>query len=102
MPDYSLINPLCEALEVTVPELLEGQTSYESINEKQLIDLLRKTQQLENQKIMLYGIIFSTMGVSMQALARTSGSHFLSISMLILYVVESLLGLGMIIKYLLK
>lgn len=42
MPDYSLINPLCEALDVTVSELLEGQASYNSMNEKQLIDLLRK------------------------------------------------------------
>ena len=102
MPEYSLINPLCEALDVTVSELLEGQKSYESINEKQLIDLVRKIQQLEDQKLMLYGIIFSTMGVSMKALAHTSGSHILSMCMLILSVVESLLGLGMIIKYLLE
>lgn len=40
MPDYSLINSLCEALDVTVSELLEGQASYNSMNEKQLIDLL--------------------------------------------------------------
>lgn len=40
MPDYSLIHPLCEALDVTVSELLEGQASYNSMNEKQLIDLL--------------------------------------------------------------
>ena len=52
MPDYSLINPLCEALDVTVSELLEGQASYNSMNEKQLIDLVRKIQQLEDQKIM--------------------------------------------------
>ena len=102
MPEYSLINPLCEALDVTVSELLEGQKSYESINEKQLIDLVRKIQQLEDQKLMLYGIIFSTMGVLMKALAHTSGSHILSMCMLILSVVESLLGLGMIIKYLLE
>ena len=64
MPDYSLINPLCEALDVTVSELLEGQASYNSMNEKQLIDLVRKIQQLEDQKIMFYGIIipFLTVG----------------------------------------
>lgn len=54
MPDYSLINPLCEALDIVVSELLEGQASYNSMNEKQLIDLLRRIQQLENQKFMLY------------------------------------------------
>lgn len=102
MPDYSLINPLCEALDVTVSELLEGQASYNSMNEKQLIDLVRKIQQLENQKTMLYGIIMSTMGVSMQALAHTTGSHFMSVCMLLLSFVESLLGVGMIIYYLLK
>ena len=54
MPDYSLINPLCEALDVAVSELIEGQALYNSMNEKQLIDLLRRIQQLENQKFMLY------------------------------------------------
>lgn len=102
MPDYSLINPLCEALDVTVSELLDGQASYNSMNEKQLIDLVRKIQQLEDQKIMFYGIIMSTMAVSMQALAHTAGSQILSGCMLFLSIVESLLGLGMIIKYLLK
>lgn len=102
MPDYSLINPLCEALDVTVSELLEGQAAYNSINEKQLIDLVRKTQQLENQRIMLYGVILITMGVSMQALSHVTGSQFLSVCMLLLSIVESLLGLGMILKYMLK
>ena len=102
MPDYSLINPLCEALDVTVSELLEGQASYNSMNEKQLIDLVRKIQQLEDQKIMFYGIIMSTMGVSMQDLEHTAGSQILYGCMLFLSIVESLLGLGMIIKYLLK
>lgn len=102
MPDYSLINPLCEALDVTVSELLEGQASYNSMNEKQLIDLVRKIQQLEDQKIMFYGIIMSTMAVSMQALAHTAGSQILSGCMLFLSIVETLLGLGMILKYLLK
>ena len=102
MPDYSLINPLCEALDVTVSELLEGQASYNSMNENQLIDLVRKIQQLEDQKIMFYGIIMSTMAVSMQALAHTAGSQILSGCMLFLSIVETLLGLGMILKYLLK
>lgn len=102
MPDYSLINPLCEALDVTVSELLDGQASYNSMNEKQLIDLVRKIQQLEDQKIMFYGIIMSTMAVSMQVLAHTAGSQILSGCMLFLSIVETLLGLGMILKYLLK
>ena len=78
MPDYSLINPLCEALDVTVSELLEGQASYNSMNEKQLIDLLRRIQQLENQKFMLYGIIMISMGVSMQALSHVTEPQFIS------------------------
>lgn len=102
MPDYSLINPLCEALDVTVSELLEGQASYNSMNEKQLIDLLRRIQQLENQKFMLYGIIMISMGVSMQALSHVTEPQFISGGMLLLSIVESLFELGMIIKYLLK
>ena len=51
MPDYTLVKPLCEALNISVSELIDGQTSNESvkINEDQLIELMRKTQQLENQ-----------------------------------------------------
>jgi len=43
-----------------------------------------------------------SMGVSMQALSHVTEPQFISGGMLLLSIVESLFGLGMIIKYLLK
>lgn len=104
MPDYTLVKPLCEALNISVSELIDGQTSNESvkINEDQLIELMRKTQQLENQRVLLYGVIFVTMGTSMQALAYSTDKSYLFGCMLFVSIVELILGLGTIIRYLLK
>lgn len=38
MPDYALIQPLCENLGISVSELIEGKKA--SLNEQQLMDLL--------------------------------------------------------------
>lgn len=104
MPDYTLVKPLCEALNISVSELIDGQTLNESvkINEDQLIELMRKTQQLENQRVLLYGVIFVTMGTSMQALAYSTDKSYLFGCMLFVSIVELILGLGTIIRYLLK
>lgn len=104
MPDYTLVKPLCEALNISVSELIDGQTLNESvkINEDQLIELMRKTQQLENQRVLLYGVIFVTMGTSMQALAYSTDKSYLFRCMLFVSIVELILGLGTIIRYLLK
>ncbi len=56
MPDYSLIKPLCKELDITVSELIEGEESNH-INEEQILDLLRRTQELEKQKNLLYGVL---------------------------------------------
>lgn len=104
MPDYTLVKPLCEALNISVSELIDGQTLNESvkINEDQLIELMRKTQQLENQRVLLYGVIFVTMGTSMQAFAYSTDKSYLFGCMLFVSIVELILGLGTIIRYLLK
>ena len=57
MPDYSLIKPLCKELDITVSELIEGEESNH-INEEQILDLLRRTQELEKQKNLLYGVLW--------------------------------------------
>ena len=55
MPDYSIIKPLCKELDITISELIEGEESN-YINEEQILDLLRRTQELEKQKNLLYGV----------------------------------------------
>ena len=54
MPDYSIVKSLCEELEVTVAELMDGEISEEksvrTYDDEQILDLLRRTQELEKQK----------------------------------------------------
>ena len=58
MPDYSLIQKLCEALDVTLPELMDGEDAAENsvrvYDDEQILDLLRRTQELARQKNILY------------------------------------------------
>ena len=53
MPDYSIVKSLCEELEVTVAELMDGEISEENsvrtYDDEQILDLLRRTQELEKQ-----------------------------------------------------
>ena len=77
MPDYSIIQNLCDELEITVAELLDGKTSEEKSNhiydEERLLDLLRRTQELEKQKNILYGFVLIVMGIAVQALSYAVG-----------------------------
>ena len=81
MPDYSIVKSLCEELKVTVAELMDGEISEEksvrTYDDEQIIDLLRRTQELEKQKNMLYGIMLIVMGIALQALSYAiDGSDF--------------------------
>ena len=55
MPDYSIVKSLCEELDITVAELMDGEVSEEksvrTYDEEQILDLLRRTQELEKKKI---------------------------------------------------
>ena len=77
MPDYSIVKNLCEELEVTVAELLDGEISEEksvrAYDDEQILDLLRRIQELEKQKNMLYGIMLIVMGIALQALSYVVG-----------------------------
>ena len=77
MPDYSVIKALCEELEITVAELMDGESagdkSVREYDDEQIMDLLKRTQELEKQKNMLYGIFLIVMGVALQALSHTLG-----------------------------
>ena len=100
MPDYSIVKSLCEELGVTVAELMDGEVSEEksvrTYDDEQILDLLRRTQELEKQKNMLYGIILVVMGIAMQALSNTIGGSgfkdFISGFLLGLSIGEMLVG----------
>lgn len=106
MPDYSVVKSLCEKLEITVAELMDGETSEEksvrTYDEDQIIDLLRRTQELEKQKDILYGIMLIVMGIALQALSYAFGGSdfrdFLSGLLLGLSITEMLVGIYIVGK----
>lgn len=76
MPDYSIVKSLCEELEITISELMDGEESKEkSVQsyDEQIMNLLRRTKELEKQKNLLYGILLIVMGLALQVLSYTFG-----------------------------
>ena len=77
MPDYAVVKNLCEELKVSVSELMDGEEaddkSVRVYDDEKILDLLRRTQELEKQKVMLTGVILIVMGIAFQALSHTLG-----------------------------
>lgn len=74
MPDYTVIKSLRGELQVTVSELMDAEETEEKsvrvYDDDQILDLLRRTQELEKQKVMLTGVILIVMGIALQALSQ--------------------------------
>ena len=110
MPDYSIIHKLCDALHVTRPELMDGEDAAEDsvrvYDDAQILDLLHRTQELERQKGILYGVPLITLGIASSAMSGTVGGtdvrDFISGILMGLSVVEILAGIGIVGKKLLK
>ena len=101
MPDYSVIQALCKALRVTLPELMEGVDAapdgQQGNDTAQILDLLQRTQELERQKTMLCGLILIMLGIACNAMAGTVGGtavqDFISGILAALSVIEILAGI---------
>lgn len=101
MPDYSIIEPLCDALHVTLPELMDGEDAADSsvrvYDDAQILDLLRRTQELERQKGVLYGLVLVVLGIASGAMSKTTGGtevqNFVSGALMGLSVAEILAGI---------
>ena len=66
MPDYSIIEPLCQELNITLAELLDGEEDKRVINtydSQQILKMIKETQDLKNKKLMLIGIVISLTGI---------------------------------------
>lgn len=106
MPDYSIIQTLCDALGVTIPELMDGEDAADSsvrvYDDAQILDLLRRTQELERQKGILYGLVLIVLGIACGAMSKTTGGtdvqDFVSGVLMGLSVAEILAGIGIIGK----
>ena len=100
MPDYGIVKSLCEELEITIAELMNGEGSEEksvrAYDDGQIMDLLRRIQELEKQKNLLYGILLIVMGIALQVLSYTFGGSnvedFFSGLLLGISIAEMLIG----------
>ena len=110
MPDYSIIEQLCKELSVTLSELMDGEDAAEDsvrvYDDEQILDLLRRMQELERQKNILYGIILIVLGIACNAMSNTvGGSHvqeFIFGLLIGLSVAEVLAGIVVVGKSVLK
>lgn len=106
MPDYSVVKGLCEELEITVAELMDGEETEEksvrTYDDEQIMDLLRRTQELEKQKNSLYGILLIVMGIALQAFSHIFGGtalqDFFSGLMMGLSIGEMLAGVYVVVR----
>jgi transcriptional regulator with XRE-family HTH domain len=107
MPDYAVVKSLCKELEITVAELMDGEEaeekSVQTYDDAQIMDLLRRTQELEKQKCILSGILLIVMGMALQALSYTIGGSsvkdFFSGLLLGMSIVEMLVGTYVTARY---
>ena len=110
MPDYSIIQKLCDVIHVSLPELMDGEDAAEDsvrvYDDEQILDLLRRTQELERQKVVLYGLVLVLLGIASGAMSKTTGGtdvqDFLSRILMGLSVAEILAGIWAAGKKLLK
>ena len=110
MPDYSIIQKLCDALGVTLPELMDGEDAAENsvrgYDDEQILDLLRRTPELERQKGALYGLVLVLLGIASSAMSKTTGGtdvqDFISGVLMGLSVAEILAGIWVAGKTFLK
>ena len=101
MPDYSIIQRLCEVIHVSLPELMDGEdTAEDSVrvyDDEQILNLLRRTQELERQKGVLCGFVLIVLGIASGAMSKTTGGtdvqDFLSGILMGLSVAEILAGI---------
>ena len=77
MPDYSIVEALCGELETNIAELMDGENaadgSIRAYDDAQIVELLRRTQELERQKNIIYGVLLIVMGIALQAISHTIG-----------------------------
>ena len=105
MPDYSIVKPLCQELEITVAELLDGETrenSGSAFDEQRMLEILERIQRLEKQKETMYGMLLAVMGVAFMAVSQFFGGtavrDFISGLLLGLSVAQMLVGVYVIAR----
>ncbi|MGM9626160.1 MAG: helix-turn-helix domain-containing protein, partial [Eubacteriales bacterium] len=110
MPDYSIVKSLCRELGITVSELMDGEDKADSsirvFDEEQMLDMLGRIQQLEKQRMSVFGFLLIVMGIALltfsQLLGGTDFREFLSGLMMGISVGEMLAGIFIIARSFVK
>lgn len=107
MPDYSIIELLCNELKITIAELMNGEEDEKSIHtydNEQIVEMMKEMQDLKNTKIMFIGFLLIIMGGVIFALSQIFGGtdiqNFLSGLMLGISIAEMLVGVFLIGRWL--
>ena len=69
MPDYSVVEPLCAELGISIGELLNGEEN--GMSDEAAMRIIERVQALEKQRNTLIGVIVLVMGIAMMALGQT-------------------------------
>ncbi len=71
MPDYSIIEELCKKLDITISELINGEENSDKeirkCDDEQILDLLKRTQDLEHDRKKQVGLTIIVMGIAFAA-----------------------------------
>lgn len=74
MPDYSIIQKLCEELEISIAELIDGEEQVEKsirvYDEEQTLDLIGRIRKLENQNTILSGFLYLSLSTTLGSIAE--------------------------------
>lgn len=107
MPDYSIVELLCNELKITIAELMNGEEDEKSIHtydNEQIVEMMKEMQDLKNTKTMFIGFLLIIMGGVIFALSQIFGGtdiqNFLSGLMLGISIVEMLVGVFLIGRWL--
>lgn len=77
MPDYGVIQKLCAELGVSIPELMDGRdiagSGAPAYDDALVLELIKRTQELEAQKNTMYGMLLIVMGIALLAISETFG-----------------------------
>ncbi|MCI5789849.1 MAG: helix-turn-helix domain-containing protein [Tenericutes bacterium] len=72
MPDYSVIESLCEVLKISVSELLNGEDD-KTVSDEKMLDMLNRIQSLEKEKKTITGILLIFLGICCYLISSTLG-----------------------------
>jgi len=92
----TIIESLCNILKITTSELFNGEDD-KKINDKQMIEKLKRIQNLENQKNIIFGTLLMILGIASACMSSLFGGSttkdFISGFLMGLSIVEMLVGI---------